>query len=100
MQVYRSTAQSDLGTKFFNTLSDLGPKEELMKTIVKGMKGKGELDIQGDLEKNQEEGITYISFSEDLEGLIESHRLHHTHNLKSLESMKSLWEEQQNLFNL
>lgn len=99
MQVYKSTADAASGISFFTKYSKVTSNEKLWVDTMRKNQSRRRTNVQADLEKVGEK-IEYRAFAPSLEGLIESHRFHHTKDLETLDAMRCYWEEQKKIFGL
>ncbi len=94
MQIYKSTADVEEGSKFFEKYMHVDEKFLGYRKIVVENKLPRRLELQHDVVL-KEGKVEYVTFEESFEGLIKSQIFHHR---DSFETVYGVWKEHRDAF--
>jgi dipeptidyl-peptidase-3 len=97
LQVYKSTADVENGTKFFQHYMAVDDKMLKYREIALKHKVPRRLEMFYDLKKNEDGSIEVVKFEETFEGIIKSHLFHYQ---DSFEDVFPIWYEHKQNFRI
>ena len=95
--MYKSTADVEEGTKFFERYIKVEEPYLKYRQIVLDNRLPRKIDLQDEVELKENGEISYIKFEENFEGVIKSYLKHHE---DSFEDVYPIWKEYRNQFKL
>lgn len=96
-QIYKSTADVEAGSKFFNEYTKVNDTFLRYREIVKENKFPRSLELQHDVVQRENGNIEYVDFDESFEGIIKSQMFHYR---GSFEDVYHVWSEHRDHFRL
>jgi len=97
LQVYKSTADVEMGTKYFKKYLEVDEKMLRFREIITATKTPRRMELFYDLKRNENGKIEMVKFEKGFEGLIKSHLYHYQ---DSYEDVYHVWNDRKDYFRI